>query len=460
VPDEDLRNPISRVSEEDYQDYDFILSDLQRNLELSPEEQLERFRADPWGAFSGLKAANGFDLPLSREAQKRFTNIANRGLKSLGTSARVHRLEKVVEALRGELSSMLQAGLVPGEEDTHEVFRSALRRLEAAYAELTYYVPCSVVAERTYPKFTIGPVTFLLRDEFFKQNESAIQKSAEEYKNPRATEVLLAQTYAFYSDFQWIASITVSRCDSEVSRRRAHAGIQKALDVFKLLVGSRRASQVKQAYDFTAPSKYVELVSSPAGSFSFRSGTKTQDALLNDHWYDQVTGGPAWPFLQSVLVNYCDAWEDLDEIQTRFLDALSWHSDAISEEDPGAKILKFWTSIERILRASPGDIDTRAAILSSNTVEEFARHSQRLEQAYRRGRNDVVHGNANRASESWYAEAVAASEEASMNVLFQYLYAIPQIRAHQGATDRKKLREWLKRLDDLAERYLRQLRVK
>jgi len=37
----------------------------------------------------------------------------------------------------------------------------------------------------------------------------------------------------------------------------------------------------------------------------------------------------AWLFLQSVLVNYRNAWDDLDEIQTRFIDALSWHSDAI-----------------------------------------------------------------------------------------------------------------------------------
>ena len=333
---------------------------------------------------------------------------------------------------------MLLGGLVPSVEDAHEVFSSAVRKLEDTYVELTYHVPCSVVAERSYAKFTIGPVTFVLRDQFFEQNQPAIQQAAAEFQNPRAIELILAQTRAFYSDFQWIASITIPRCDSDVSLRRAHAGIQKALDIFKLLVGSQRAGQVKQAYDFTAPSKYVELVSSPAGSFSLRSGSTSQDAILNDHWYEQVTAAPAWPLLEAVLADYCNAWDDLDDIQTRFLDALSWHSDAISEQDPGAKILKFWTSIERTLRASPGDIDTRAATLSSNTIEEFAKHSERLEEAYRKRRNEVVHGNANRTSESWYAEAVTASEEASTSVLFQYLYAIPQIRAHHGPTDRKE----------------------
>jgi hypothetical protein len=291
-------------------------------------------------------------------------------------------------------------------------------------------------------------VTFQLRDQFFKQNESAIRQSAAGFKDPQITEVLLARAHHFYSEFQWIASITVPRCDSEVSRRRAHGGIQKAFDIFKLLVGSQRASDVKRAHDLTTPSQYVELVSYSSGTFSLQYGGKLPDAVLNDCW---------WPLLQAVLVKYCKAWDNLDEIQTRLMDALSWHSDAISEQDSGAKIIKFWTAIERILSTSHGHIESRAAVLSSATFEEFVERSKGLSVAYR-GRNDVIHGNANRSEESRYVEAVAASEEASKNALFQYLFAIPQIRAHQGSTDRKKLRAWLKTLDGVAEQYRRQLR--
>jgi hypothetical protein len=215
---------------------------------------------------------------------------------------------------------------------------------------------------------------------------------------------------------------------------------------------------VKRAHDLTTPSQYVDLVSSSPGTYSLRYSGKLADAVLNDRWYEQATAGPAWPLLQSVLTNYCTEWDNLDEIQTRFLDALSWHSDAVSEPDPGAKIIKFWTSMERILRAAPGNIDTRAAVLSSSAPEDFVKHSQRLERAYRRRRNDVVHGNANRSRESWYAEAVSDSEAASQNVLFQYLYDIPRIRAYQGEPDRRKLRAWLKGLDGEAEQYRKRFR--
>lgn len=152
-----------------------------------------------------------------------------------------------------------------------------------------------------------------------------------------------------------------------------------------------------------------------------------------------------------MLLNYWDRWGELAEIDLRFLDALAWHSDGISEPDPGARIIKFWTSIERTLRTSPGDIDTRAAVLASNTPADFANYSRSFQHAYRRSRNDVVHGNASRLNEAWYQEAVHISEEASKSVLFQYLFAIRHIRSLPGATERKKIRQWLKELDDDAE---------
>ncbi len=293
------------------------------------------------GALIELKTASGRHLPLSREGQQRFNQIVARGLKHLGIAAQEHRPEKVVEALKTEFLSHILGGFDVSATNAHHVFNSTILKLKEGYLALTYHVPCSVVAERSPSSFTIGPVTFRLREQFFEQNGSAIQHSLSDFTNSRVGEVILARMQAFYSEFQWIASITVPPCDSEISRRRAHAGIQKTLDVFKLLVGSQRASHVKQAYDLTAPSDYVDLVSSVPGSFSVRTGSRLPDAILNHHWYEQVIAGPAWRLLQLLLSNYWTAWGNLDEIQVRFLDGLGWHSDAISEPDLGARIVKF-----------------------------------------------------------------------------------------------------------------------
>jgi hypothetical protein len=93
--------------------------------------------------------------------------------------------------------------------------------------------------------------------------------------------------------------------------------------------------------------------------------------------------------------------------------------------------------------------------LSSNTAEEFVGHSKRLHEAYEKRRNDVVHGNANRTEEDWYPDAVRVSEEASRTVLFQYLYSIRQIRMLPAPTDRKRIRVWLTRLDEIAKQFRR-----
>jgi hypothetical protein len=453
VPDKESRELISTISAKDYRDYEFIVNEIIAFTALSPQDQLNQLRADPWGGLSGLKGAAGGDLFLSKEGRKRVSQIATRGLKNLGPAGHFHRLANVITALKREWSTLILSGFEMTPENAHEVFDSAIRKLEMEYSELTYYVPCSVVAERTYAKFTIGPATFVLRDHFLKENEAAIRQAVAGFGNPEISETMFARTHSFYSEFQWVASITVPACDKEISRQRAHTGIQKALDVFKLIVGSDRAAHVKLAYDLTGPSSHAELVSSTSGVFALRMGGKGRDAITNDQWYQQVVAGPALPLLQSVLSNYWVAWRGLDEIQTRFIDALSWHSDAISEPDPGAKIVKFWTSIERLLSTSPGaNIAARAAALLSNGAAEFEERSKEFEGLYQR-RSAVVHGGANRASESWYEESAKGSEAASKNTLFQYLFEMFSIRAFREQKDRSKLAAWLKRLDDTAKHF-------
>ena len=83
--------------------------------------------------------------------------------------------------------------------------------------------------------------------------------------------------------------------------------MQRALDVFKLIVGGERAAHVKQGHDSRIPEAYAELVSKASGKF-----------LIHLGWWS--------------------TWDHADEIEVRFLDALAWHSDAISERDAGAKM--------------------------------------------------------------------------------------------------------------------------
>src|SRR5450759_234148 len=102
MPDEDQ---IAALSVDDYQDYEFILADIEKSVGLSLADQMDRFRRDPWGSLNGLRGPNGSEIPLSREAEKRFVQIARRGLENLGPPARIHRVDKVIEELKREYST-------------------------------------------------------------------------------------------------------------------------------------------------------------------------------------------------------------------------------------------------------------------------------------------------------------------------------------------------------------------
>ena len=242
----------SRLHEKDDCDYEFVVAEIQRLHGLSSQEQWEHFKAHPWDAV-GIKTPAGGTVYTTRDARMRLRQIVERGLRAMDSAAERHNADKVYEELpRHFLKLALEAADITG-ENAHTVFEGAIRNVEATFVEQTHYVPCAVVMHRKRDIFTVGPVTFILRERFFKENEQAIREAAERWA-PKVSADILNRTESFYTDFMWIAKITVPRCDVAVSRERARVGIQKALDVFKLIVGSGRAGNVKMAHDI-APAK-------------------------------------------------------------------------------------------------------------------------------------------------------------------------------------------------------------
>jgi hypothetical protein len=53
----------------------------EKSVGLSLADQMGRFRGDPWGSLNDLRGPNRSEIPLSREAEKRFVQIARRGLE-------------------------------------------------------------------------------------------------------------------------------------------------------------------------------------------------------------------------------------------------------------------------------------------------------------------------------------------------------------------------------------------
>ena len=429
------------VHRKDYVDYEFIWEELKRLIALSPVEMIKYYDDHPEDNLCFLNRPDGFVFMFTSAGETRFRQILLRGLKSLSDEALRYDRAVALQALKRQFVARIWNGVEITEGNAHDIFTSALAEMSSVQTPLTHYVPCSLVAHRKLTQFSIGRVEFIERQRFLEERGPDIWND-----NCAAPDPILAQLKRFFSLFSWVAAVKVPACDSAVSKRRANATVQRALDLFKLFVGSIRGSYVRRGYDLTAPSRMIGLASTSAGKYQISyDGGKLQDAVINDDWYDQIQAFPEWSIAQSILSAGWQVDSRAPEAQQRFLDGLAWHSDAISEPDPASRVVKFWAAIERVVTLRKGDNITRRAAILNSSKAGFADKYSLAQTLYSR-RSAIVHGSANRV-EQWHERVAMQSEAFSQHVLYGYLLAVDGLALTSDTDDkdvRRKLQAWFK----------------
>jgi len=413
-----------RLSEKDFDDYEFICREGARLAAMEPQALFEHFRLHPEDRFHWMPRPRGGELFLSRQADLRFLQIATRGLLALGTDREKHSLEKVVGAVKSELVSRLDEPSKITDENAHDVFRAAIQALAVTHSRLTHFIPCTVVVHEVTPRFRIGPVEFALRSLFMHENESQIRRRKE---GPQGSDLGFEQLEKFFSRFRWIAHVAVEPCDAAVSTQRARRAVQMALDLFKLYVGSSRASCVRQGYDLGIPTETAELVSDEPHGFSILWGRRIGDAIVNDNWFRQVSVQKPWQEAESLISRALSTWGEVPEPEQRFLDALAWHGEAVTDPEPQSRVLKFWIAIERVASLHSGvSVAKRAALLSCNNPEEFEGQLSKCNSLYSK-RSAVSHGALGRESAT-SLETASRVEMLSRTALAAYLMLLERLQ--------------------------------
>jgi hypothetical protein len=368
-------------------------------------------------AFCSLRDPEGQDIPFTRKGETHFQQVAIRGLEAMGAAGRRHHLPAVIDALKAEFMSSYTHGTQITDENAHDVFDLAISKAENRFAGLAHHIPCSVVVHQEPNRFQIGPVHFVRRELFFKENEVALRNAQEP-----AGDVKWAfeELHNFFGRFLWVASVTIDRAHKEVSRSRAREIVQMALDMLKLVVGSERGSGIRQGYDYAMPRSTSDLVSTEDGDFLPSWRGRMQDAILRDNWYEMISRWELWKTAESIFVTYADAWEPPPELHRRFLDALRWHGEGISDAHADSRFAKYWISIERLVSLKANDEVTRkAALLSCSGPEHFSARFKKCQRLYGK-RSALVHGRTDMDAEE--SEGLAAeTENLSQIVLFSYL---------------------------------------
>jgi hypothetical protein len=418
-----MSNPLEAdLDGQDEVDYDFMLGELERINTLSVEAQIQHYRANPMDSMYSLDVGEGRSLNLTVAGHNRFVQIVDRRLAASDFHRRRFSGESLVKELKKEYIARLRDNSIAATDPT-TLFASAMIGVQTTHREITHLIPCAVVVHRKTQQFSIGPVVFHWRESFWKEAEPKIRERLPD--SPDIAWAFLSRLRDFYGGYSWIAEVRVPPCDEEISSVRATRIAQKCLDLLKLRIGSARAARIHQAYGAAGPRDQSHLRKIDDLFHISVGGAKMHDAVLNDDWFTQISGDPMWKTAEAYIKAYCDGWDQSpNELQQRFIDGMSWHSDAVSEPDVTAQIIKYWTAIERVVSLKKDDrrFKTNAAILLSETAKEYEVAIERVTRLYRQ-RNAIVHGSAQRGDPD-LARCASESEEVSQKILFNYSWLI------------------------------------
>jgi len=403
----------------------------------------EHYKFHPEDKLYSLKHPKDNHLMLfTREGMKRLWQIVRRGMKFIGPERSKYDLKTTVAGLENLfLIRLCDDPSSINDEGAHELFTQVLVELSKKFVSSTHHIPCSLAAHRSPAEFQIGPVEFQLSAAFWKKNEKAIIDTLKH-------ELQHDPIKHFFTQQWWVASVDVDPCDPIIAERRAIEAVQSSLDLFKLFVGSGRAARVGHAYVAGLPRHSSRLYSDKNG-FHLTQSWSSGNAVVKDNWLDDVINFLPWVFGAEMIIRRLRAWERLPDPEQRFLDALAWHGEGISELNPAARILKLWAAIERTVSLKIRDkIEARAAILSAEATD-FFQQFKRCQRLYSL-RSEIVHGTYQGDEEKLRSSSIE-TEKVSQAVITSYAFIAGQLKAANRLT-RAAVEGEFKRLDDIVLR--------
>lgn len=281
------------------------------------------------------------------------------------------------------------------QQNVDRMLASALKKVKAKHQSLTHFIPCIVVFESEPPEFRIGPVHFKWMEKFLSDNK----KEIEEQRSKNIGDQLVDGLFEYYSEFKWMASVTVPESDKAVSRERAEVAVEGALDVLKLFLGTSYGITLRQGHSRGIPRRTASLTRKSTGDLNISIGWGARDAMVGPGWFKVLTEPDSF-YLQAAgsMLYACIDDKQSTDLNRRFLDALTWYGQAILEAMPSAKIIKNVAALERLTLTSKVDdisnsVSRRIATLLNNggDKEEFDHSYSNAKKVYD-FRSGLMHG--------------------------------------------------------------------
>jgi hypothetical protein len=338
-----------------------------------------------------------FDLPhpsghgrmlCGRAAAARVEKLATEAGRRSGLSRRVTH-----QTLRTPTAELLVQRFITEKRDLDQkqidrFLASVGRRARAACADITHFVPCTLMTAQDPEVLTIGPVIFRNRASFRRRMLAHLNGYGGEQTDARQRDFvrkLMADAARFYRQFDWVAEVTVKGCDPKTSERIAERAVTAALDCLHLIFRAQSSSKMR--------------VGGPALRTDRRAGvTIGTDGKMHPHgstaWAGQVNFPDGWSrqledsglaHILSLCGLALEAAVDPDlarPVSRRFLDAAQWFGEASRDDRAATRVVKYVTALERMVMTDEMDdiaklVSERVAALCCDRTDASDRQTWR-----------------------------------------------------------------------------------
>jgi len=223
-------------------------------------------------------------------------------------------------------------------------------------------------------KFEVGPVQFIHKSAFKKEygaeieaRRRAIAKKHEEQckeaisegmkpknvatpeQSKRLSDQLVDGLNKFFSLYDWVGIIKIEACHPVISRQRAILAVEAAINILKLLLGQRHSDKMRTAFAPGYALKTAYLRRSSDGSLEVSVSWGSDGNLPGENWYQAIseTLGFYFTLAGRTLEAFLKKGQEMP-LSQRFIDALAWYGDAVSEPSPASKVVKYISAMERM----------------------------------------------------------------------------------------------------------------
>jgi hypothetical protein len=379
--------------EQNIADVRFICEEILRFLRMSPQEVIRHVKDDPETVFAHLNHPTYGILFCGPEAYDRFDDLAKRTIKPRSVESKSFHRPDYARALRDAFVEIfVDGGQDVSQRSVAKLVNRAKRLASEKLVCLTHHIPCTLFLECEPNKFLLGPVTFTHVDRFFEECKNAVKAESLADQN-------IHDIRKYYAAYGWVASVNVEPCHESISKARAERTVDAALDVLRILVPGY-SQRYKRANQGNLPSKAFELATNQDGKMQTTVRFESKGAPAGDDWHAWLLSeGSAFWDMFGIAIGALASDEKVDHLHERLLDALNWFGQAVVENNPAAKVVKYTAALERLTMTGHvelGKIEKliieRVAMLNhdrTDTTRETIRKEIGVLYQYR---SDLMHG--------------------------------------------------------------------